>query len=265
MASKKIDIDQALVDNVLSSMGFTFPRTENELDSFDNLYSNSTYELQNYSINPGDLINKCHSSLEATVSVSRKKDTNTYFKRVVLAAELVSKLHSEPTFGSVKFQKLMFLCENIEGMNINYIYSKQVAGPYDNKLMHTIGNDLSRLKWFEVKKEVFGSRSRYIFVPLEKAGGHNQYFDRYFDNFRDKIEWFITTFRKEKTDKVELIATLYACWLELINESLPVTDTNLMKRLYAWSEAKQKYSSDDVITGIEWMKNNSVVPLRSIL
>lgn len=264
MASKKIDIDQAIVDNVLSSMGFTFPRTEIEIDSFDELYSNSAYELKEYNLNPDDLINKCHSSIKAKLSVSIKKDKNTYFKRVVLAAELASQLHTEPTFGYVKFQKLMFLCENIEGMNINHIYTKQAAGPYDNKLMHTIGYDLRKLKWFEVKKEVSGNRSRYIFVPMEKSDGHAQYFDRYFDNFRDKIQWFINTFRKEKTDKVELIATLYACWLELINERLPVTDNRLIKRLYAWSETKQKYSSDDAITAIKWMKDNNVVPLKSI-
>jgi hypothetical protein len=264
MASKKIDIDQKIVDNVLSSMGFTFPRTENELDSFDELYSNSAYELKEYKINPNDLINKCHSRIKAKPSVSRKRDVNTYFKRVVLAAELASQLHNEPTFGSVKFQKLMFLCENIEGMNINYIYTKQVAGPYDNKLMHTIGSDLKKRKWFEVKKEVFGSRSRYIFVPMEKSGEYRKYFDRYFDNFQAKIQWFINTFRKEKTDKIELIATLYACWLELINEKIPVTDNTLIKRLYAWSEAKQKYSSADANAAINWMKDNNVVPLKSL-
>lgn len=42
--------------------------------------------------------------LEKQQSEERKK---TYFQRAILAAETVSELHTESTFGRIKFQKLV--------------------------------------------------------------------------------------------------------------------------------------------------------------
>ncbi len=262
MAAKRKDIDQSKIDHVLASTGFLFPRTEEELDTFNKLYSDEDYELKDYKINPDKLI-KCSEQNKKVTSqkLSFESNKKTYFKRAVLAAEIASQLYKEPTFGHVKFQKLMFLCENIKGMNISYQYSKQAAGPYDNKFMHSIDYEMKRQKWFEVKKEKSGSIIKYVFVPLENFDGHKKYYKHYFATIEEKIQWFIDTFRKEKTDKVELIATLYACWMELIGNRQIVNEATLLSLLYSWSEEKKKFSEDSAKKAIHWMKENGITPV----
>lgn len=261
MATKGKETEQSKIDHILASAGFLFPRTEPELSSFNKLYSDKEYELSGYVINPNKLIKYSEPKQEdISLKLSFESKKNTYFKRAVLAAEIASQLHQEPTFGHVKFQKIMFLCENIENMNINYKYSKQAAGPYDNRFMHSIDYELKRQKWLEVKKEKSGSFTRCSFIPLEKFEGHKLYYNRYYTNQHEKIQWFIDTFRKEKTDNVELIATLYACWMELNKKNHPITDEALLALLYSWSKEKQKYSENIALRAIQWMKDNNVVP-----
>jgi hypothetical protein len=261
MAAERKDIDQDKVDHILASMGFIFPRTENELDSFNRMFSGHDYELKDYKINPDKIISDAEfSNKVSSQKLSFESNKKSYFKRTVLAAEIVFQLHDEPTFGHVKFQKLMFLCENIDGINISYQYSKQAAGPYDNKLMHSIDSELKKQKWFEVKKEKSGKFTKCVFIPLENVGAHKQYYKSYFKSTHEKIQWVIDTFRKEKTDWVELIATLYACWMELKQQQQLINKRSLLSLLYNWSKEKEKYSEKKALEAINWMKENNVVP-----
>lgn len=259
MATKITDIDQIKFAHLLASSGFIFPRTEQELDSFNELYPDSNYELDNYCIDPQNLrSNEIFIPEVCKHKFSFDSGGKTYFKRVVLAAEIVSQLYNEPTFGHVKFQKLMFLCENIKGMNINYEYSKQAAGPFDNKLMHTIDRELEKQKWVRVEKTKSGNFSRFVFIPLEKFNSHKLYYSHYFEDFDSKIQWFINTFRKAKTDQVELVATLYACKMELVKHGKQVNNSNLISLLYDWSKEKHKYTLETALSTIRMMEDNSI-------
>ncbi len=261
MAKKVENISQTTTDYILGSVGFIFPRTEKELDNFNRLYSDTNFNLGEYTLNPDKVFNDTllNSKTEKTKLIF-EISKNTYFKRAVLAAEITSQLYSESTYGSVKLQKLMFLCENIDSMNINYEYSKQAAGPYDNKFMHSIGFVFEKQGWFKIEKVKSGKISRTVFSPLDKLGTHKDYFNRYFPKYQEKIQWMIDTFRKERTDRVELIATLYACWMELRSNNQIISDDALLTLLYDWSKEKQKFSRLTALEGIQWMKENNVVP-----
>ncbi|MCF8350515.1 MAG: hypothetical protein K9H15_05065 [Bacteroidales bacterium] len=263
MAAKKSNTDQNIVNHVLASTGFIFPRTEDELESFNKLHSDD-YELKGYFGDPNKLIEESESSTcNQLHNFKNKVPRSTYFKRVVLAAEITAQLYNEVTFGHVKLQKLMFLCENIYGMNINYHYFKKAAGPYDNKFMHSIDNEFKRQKWFNVQKEQTGTMVKYLYEPLEKFKGHEIYFDRYFTDSKGKIQWFIDTFRKAKTRQVELVATLYACWMEIIDNNQIISDDQLKFLLYSWSNTKKKFSEKSVQSAVNWMRENNVFPKRN--
>lgn len=198
-------------------------------------------------------------------SASKTKLSNKsklYFKRTVLAAEIASQLHNEPTFGHVKFQKLVYLAEQISKLKADENYSKQAAGPYDSRFMHTIDEKFKSLKWFDVKIEKEGDFSKYSYNPLEDLEKYKKYYDKYFSDFRKQIQWLIDTFKKQKTDKVELIATLFFCWKE-INESQDIfSDELLIERFYKWSKEKGKFSRDRVKKAIEWMREKEFLPIQ---
>ena len=85
-------------------------------------------------------------------------------------------------------------------------------------------------------------------------------FEKYYARYNDRFQWLIKTFGKEKTDKVELVATLFACWKELIEKKIEISEENLISLFYNWSERKQQFSRSRVLKAIEWMKQNHLTP-----
>jgi hypothetical protein len=188
-----------------------------------------------------------------------KKD-NIFFKRVTLAAEIVSQMHEEPTFGRIKFQKLMYLCEHAALMDLNERYQKQAAGPFDNKFMHSIMTQFKKNKWFDVETKRDGTYHRSVYVQLEKADDYKKYYDSYFKSEHEKIQYILDLFRTIKTDTTEIAATLYFCAVELNNEKKEVTDLNLLEKFYKWSEAKSRFSENTVRATWEWMVKKNIIP-----
>lgn len=187
---------------------------------------------------------------------------NIFFKRVTLAAEIAAQLHGEPTFGRVKFQKLVYLCENVALMDLNERYSKQAAGPFDNKFMHSIETQFKKNNWFEVEKKSDGKFQRSVYIPLEKWDGYKKYYASYFNFHNERIQYIIDLFRKEKTDKTEISATLYACLIELHNENDLISEKSLLNKFYDWSIQKARFERNTVIETWKWMQEKGVVPFK---
>jgi hypothetical protein len=193
-----------------------------------------------------------------------KSNSNSklFFKRVVLAAKIADELHNEPTFGHVKFQKLVYLSEQICSIDTEKRYVKQAAGPYDRRFMHSIDSALKKQKWFEVKKDN-GKYTRYFYTPLENVQNYNKYYHSYFSSDSEKIDWLISSFKTSRTTTVELIATLFSCWKEVLNSEEEFSEELLIKTFYDWSKEKKKFDIKDVKNGIQWMKNKNLVPSLS--
>ncbi|WPU94758.1 hypothetical protein SNE25_04390 [Mucilaginibacter sabulilitoris] len=181
-----------------------------------------------------------------------------YFKRVVLAAEIVSKLNQEPTLGRIKFQKLVYLCENAAEMHMEGRYQKQAAGPFDNRFMHTIAREFEKNKWFAVERELNGNYARSKYIPLENAQGYKKYYENYFKQEDDKIQYIIELFRKKSTDYTEMATTIFACYLELkkINN---VRWESLIKLFYDWSDKKKRFPEQEVLASFEWLEEHGVI------
>lgn len=196
---------------------------------------------------------------KSAVKEKPSKD-NIFFKRVTLAAEIASQMHEEPTFGRIKFQKLVYLCEHASGMELNSRYSKHAAGPFDNKFMHSIETQFERNKWFKVEKKQDGKFNRSVYVPLEKADEYKKFYNAYFKTHLEKIQYILYLFKKLKTDTTEIAATLYACMIELKQENEEITEDSLLTKFYAWSEAKGRFDRKVVVNTWSWMKENQVIP-----
>ena len=184
------------------------------------------------------------------------KPTNVdYYKRSLLAAEIVWQLHKEPTLGHLKLQKLIYLCQKSTDMLIPTNFLRQAMGPYDNHLMRSIDKQLKEKKWFEYQ------RDNYLkYQPLEKAGQHHNDFLQYFSAESESIQFIIDTFKKIKSDTVEIVATLYACLENMLSERVIFSEALLIQRFYEWSEEKAKFSESDVRQIFSRMKKKGIVP-----
>lgn len=236
------------LDTFLNSTGFGFPESSLQIEQFRQVSVNFEFKADNNKINP--------ESILAKVKQSDKKATGVdYHKRTVLAAEIVFQLHQEWSLGHVKLQKLLFLCQNSLNMAIHTNFLKQAMGPYDPKLMRSIDTQFKKNQWFEFKKE-----SNQKYWPLAKSGEHKEWYEIYYQNQLVEINSLIELFRKVKTKKVELVATIYACWQEILEEGKEFQISLVHSKFYNWSDEKKKFSESDIQSAIDWMYENRIYP-----
>jgi hypothetical protein len=199
------------------------------------------------------------ASLEEYEKEQKKNRAVVYFKRAVLAAEIASQLHSEPTFGRVKFQKLVYMCELQAKMKLQKRYSKQAAGPFDSKFMHSINKEFEKQKWFRIEQIKSGGFVKPVYTPLKNCGKYKSYYEKYFSEFDDAIQSIIKLFRKMDTAFTEIAATLIACNMEIIEEKQIVDDEELLARFYAWSPQKSQYKESKVTDALRWVKDRGLI------
>jgi restriction endonuclease S subunit len=192
---------------------------------------------------------------EAAQTEGRK--ANVHFLRSVLAAEIIDQLHDQPTFGHVKFEKMMFLAEHLCQVDTGSTYHRKAAGPYDNRALRSIDSQLQKQQWFEARKQ----EGRYQYVPLAKRGGHKPYFERHFSGIGETLEKILSAFKTAKTEQCEIVATLLAAWSDLLREKGTVSDEMIVHEvLHNWHEAKQRIPENRWLTALGWMREKGFVP-----
>ncbi len=183
---------------------------------------------------------------------------NPYFRRTVLAAEIIDRMCAQPTFGHVKFQKCLFVAQHhlrLEDFEENY--QRASAGPYDNRLIRSIDSQLEKQRWF--RAEQVGDR--YSYKRMDRAGNHKKYFEGYFGDKADQLSLLLDLFRPLNTDRAEIVATLYAVWNDFLIQKQKFDDDRIIKEVLTnWDEAKTRFPEDRWRKALDWMKEKGLVP-----
>lgn len=178
-----------------------------------------------------------------------------YYKRTVLAAEIVDQLKSEPTLGHLKLQKLIYLCQKSENMQLPVNFLQQAAGPYDPRMARSLDKQFRDKGWFQYQQ---GELLKY--KPLPNVGTHRPDFQKYFASVQTTIQAMIDLFRNAKSDHIEVVATLYACWEKMLQKNEPFSNDTLIQKFYAWSKEKNRFSEEVLKNTILWMTEKNVFP-----
>lgn len=195
--------------------------------------------------------------LVETVIKTNATSANVHFRRSVLAAEIADRLYEEPTFGHVKMEKMLFLTERLCHIDIGSHYHRDAAGPYDNNALRSIDSQLKKQKWFEVRRTEKGNR----YVPMQNRGNHKTYFNRYYSSVASTFDKIINTFKTQRTEQCEIVATLYSAWEDLLHCNKPFTDADIVNEvLNNWHESKKRISQDRWLSAIQWMRENGFAP-----
>jgi len=190
-----------------------------------------------------------------------KKKSIIYFKRAVLAAEIVNNLKDELTFGRVKFQKLVYLCEHACNMNLQDRYAKFAAGPFDNKFMHSINKEFKKQKWFDVKYDKSQGYNKPVYLLSDNTKKYKVYYSKYYGENNEAIHKIIELFRCTKTREVELVATIYYCLLEIKENNQLRNRKNLFTSFYKFADSKKQFSELEIVNSLDWMKEKEIFPL----
>ncbi len=240
----------------LLSLGLVLPENEQELKIFEESTFNQTSTISQEEIEPERILQKL---VKSSNSLSKSQ---SFFRRSVLAAKIVEECHNERRFGSVKFQKLVYLCENCSKINFNTNYTKQAAGPFDNKFIHSIKKQFESQNWIKIEKVKENGFIKTVFTPLSDISNYRPYYDNYFSDDNESINYILSKFKSSLTDDVELVATIFYCWDEIICNNSILSDELIIKMIYEWNPSKKKFSESEIRNKISWMKKNSIYPVK---
>ena len=72
----------------------------------------------------------------------------------------------------------------------------------------------------------------------------------------------IELFRHLNTDQAEIVATLYACWNDILLEKSEVVNEEMVIRefLKHWHPAKSRFTRSRLARALAWMRSNKMVP-----
>ena len=203
---------------------------------------------------------------EPVTAVKGKKahEANIYFKRSVLAAEIVSQMHKSPTFGHVKFMKTLYLVEQLAHVALQGHYHRAAAGPLDNHMIRSVDGQMKKQKWFRavLREHADGKPAGYTYEAMEKAGGHREWFEKYWEGARAKIQSVIDILQRLDTQQCEIIATLYSAWADMLSAGRAVTDDAIITEVLTnWHESKQAITHDRWAKALVWMRMKELVPI----
>ena len=234
---------------------------QQSLQELENLYGSLSQKAFNGELVPKTAKEELTLAAEPTAIYSKNKTidfkpTNVdYYKRTLLAAEIVWQLRGEPTLGHLKLQKLIYLCQKTGEMQLPTNFLKQAMGPYDPQLMRSIDKQLRIKNWFEYRQDEL-----LKYQPLEQAGQHRVDFEKYFASELSNIQFVINTFKTDKSRVVEIVATLYGCMEDILSKNELFSTSLLLKRFYEWSEEKKKFPEQEIWPEYERMLRIGMVP-----
>jgi hypothetical protein len=238
-------------DNLLGSLGFVFPQNSFQLEQFDKLHANFEHKANKLAINPKRILQRIQNE---NVEVTGKD----FHKRLVLAAEIVFRLKDDKHFGHLKLEKILYLCLNVKQISFHANFFKHAMGPYDPKMIRALDQQFRVNKWFSYNPDSFPKYSL-----LQKAGEHKTWFNRYFEKHLGDINYLIETFGVFTGDQIELVATIFESWKEIIEDGLAFDINLIIQRVYAWSEVKKKFSTQQIKNATSWMTEKGICPSQS--
>jgi hypothetical protein len=181
-------------------------------------------------------------------------------KRLALAGTIVSSLKTDSNLGRTKLAKVFYLAEMTGDLNLQTAYRREAAGPLDSRALYheKIGIEhRAATSGYFTSKQV-GRSVKYLPGPSLPDLVKNA-----FVLFEDKwvdIKRVINTCKTLNTDQCEIVATLYACWNDLILEHKRIDDRLIVVEFLSWHAKKRRFPKSRVENALTWMRAQKLTP-----
>lgn len=191
--------------------------------------------------------------------IQKKCDTGDM---AILAGYIIKKLSTQNSkdFGRVKLQKMLHLVEYHCQLSSELKYQKNVAGPYAWELEHVIEPKLKSLRFFEIKKDMFGANSKVTYNSLSASKELPSLFSREFKDQAESINNLLDKFQDKNWEFCERISTMYAVWNNRLIRKELFTDEILKQDFLAWDDKKKRFI-DVLDHTIEWIRKEKIEPV----
>lgn len=203
-----------------------------------------------------------HTTTDAAPAPARKHSATIYFKRAAIAAYIIDRLHTRPTFGRVQLEKCLYLAEAYVGVDLEGEFKRAAAGPYDSKYLYKLESAAQKNGWFS-KRSRPGDKAGYAYDPGHKAPQLLAAAERYLGVGKAKMDGLLDLIFRTRMDSVqlEIVATLVAAWSDLLRTGQPATDDAIITEVREnWHESKRRFEPDRLRIALSWMREHALLP-----
>jgi 5-methylcytosine-specific restriction endonuclease McrBC regulatory subunit McrC len=197
--------------------------------------------------------------------VSDKKSINLreerIKKRVALSSLIVSDLSNDKTLGRTKMAKIIFMADSICNLDLGLSYERAAAGPLDYDSIvnqkHGIEALADKNAFFKTirAKRSDEKTDRFTYTPSANISKAKELADQYFIDSVESIHDIVSKLKPLNTEQTEIIATLFACWNDLLARGKDPTDEEIISDfINNWHESKKRFTDKQEVL-ITWLNN----------
>lgn len=193
----------------------------------------------------------------------RQSETSPTDVAQLVAVEIVGRLSHMPTFGRVKFQKIVYLAEAHAGVHeFAGQYLRAAAGPLDRDLIQRLEAELVSSGEVSIEQTP-GVRSPVTYRLKRGQKTRNEQLAIALGPKNEKLEHILKSVADLDTKGTEAIATLYAVWNDFLIDGAKCTDDAIVSGfLNDWHpEKREKFRAEELHTWLGWMRRNQLVPM----
>ncbi|HHT0594012.1 TPA: class I SAM-dependent DNA methyltransferase [Legionella anisa] len=181
--------------------------------------------------------------------------------RLTLAAMIVKSLANSNGFGKTKFAKVFYIADMMCDQDLGTKYYREVAGPIDYNVLY---NSKHKIEVLAEKHEYFSTQkigNRFRYILGKNIQEVEEYEELFFGHNVLEIKKIINKFKNLNTEQSEIVATLFACWNDLLIENKSITDQLIINEFQNnWDPAKTRFDTARLFSILSQMKKHSIIP-----
>lgn len=193
--------------------------------------------------------------------VPKTKFDHVLERRLALGGTLVHSLYQDKNFGRTKLTKIFYLADMRMKKKLDTEYYRQPAGPLDQRALYNeqIGLEPLALRHGYFKADTSKQMVRYL--PEKNLSSLAGYAKTILGDDYREVTRIIELLRDLTTDQCEIVATLYACWNDMIITDRKISDASVINEfLTNWHPKKQRFQKPRLQKALKWMRDNKLVP-----
>lgn len=185
-------------------------------------------------------------------------------KRSYLASLVIDRSRQDKNLGRTKLAKILYLADAHLKLHLEAKYQREAAGPLDARFIYHekwgIEKYSEKYSYFktiptrdkEIIRYTTGSNVSDALLKVKA-----EYYEKY-----ENIISIIDLLSSLDTEESEIVATLYACWNDLLFKRNGLVTNDLIANDFHenWHPSKKRFSRERLEYWIEWMHTNDLIP-----
>jgi type I restriction enzyme S subunit len=181
--------------------------------------------------------------------------------RAAVSGYVVSRLASRRNFGRTAHMKHLYLAESRLGLKLGGRYMREAAGPLDTGI-YELEKQAEAAGWYTHNVEKLPSgKEKVSYVPGKALEALVEEGAAVLGPSREEMDRLIDLMGGLTTEQVEIIATLFAAWNDVLIDGHTPDDDWIVKEVREhWHASKRRFAPAELQKWLGWMRQNDVVP-----